>query len=174
MKKHFLFLLISFLSIKSIHAQIESAGDVLNAAYSQAKKENKKVFIIFHASWCVWCHRMDSSMNDKSVKSFFDKNYVIRHLTVLESKGKENLENPGAQEMLVKYKGEGQGIPYWLIFDKDGNLLADSQIDPGVNTGCPASKEEVAFFIEVLKKTSSIKPEQVAAVEKIFRKKETQ
>ena len=91
-------------------------------------------------------------MNDKSVKSFFDKNYVFRHLTVLESKGKENLENPGVQEMLVKYKGEGQWIPYWLVFDKDGNLLADLQMQPGVNTGCPASKEEVAFLYRSIEK----------------------
>ncbi len=173
MKKYFFFLLLSFFSVAISHAQeVPSADAVLNEAYTQAAKENKKIIVIFHASWCGWCRKMDSSLNDASVKKYFDKNYIVKHLTVHESKGKENLENPGALEMLTKYKGEGQGLPFWLVFDKDGNLLGDSQVSPGVNSGCPASKEEVAHFIDLLKKTSSVTDEQIAAVEKRFRKNE--
>ncbi|MBK7374589.1 MAG: hypothetical protein IPJ02_03205 [Chitinophagaceae bacterium] len=54
--------------------------------------------LIFHASWCGWCHKMDTSLNDISVKRFFDDNFVITHITVLESKGKERLENPGEKK----------------------------------------------------------------------------
>src|SRR5215213_5002348 len=115
---------------------------------------------------------MDSSMSDKSVKNFFEKNYVVTHVTVLESDNKKALENPGALELLTRYKGADLGIPYWLVFDKDGNLLADSQVSPGVNSGCPATEAEVAHFIKVLKKTSSITQEQVKAVEKRFRRNE--
>lgn len=53
------------------------ASEILDAAYKTAAKEKKNVFVIFHASWCVWCHKMDTAMNDASVKAFFDKNYVI-------------------------------------------------------------------------------------------------
>jgi hypothetical protein len=88
---------------------------------------------MFHASWCGWCHKMDTSLNDASVKKFFDDNFVIRHLVVFESKGKENLENPGALEMLTKYDGKDQGIPFWLIFDKDENFLADSRMKETIN-----------------------------------------
>jgi hypothetical protein len=71
------------------------------------------------------------------------------------------------------------GIPFWLIFDAKGNLLADCQTRPdgaalatkGENTGCPATKEEVAHFIKVLKKTSSLNADQLAVVEKNFIKK---
>ena len=73
-----------------------SATDVLKEAYQQAAKENKNVFVIFHASWCGWCHKMDKSMNDPICKKFFDDNYIIRHLVVDEAKDKKNLENPGA------------------------------------------------------------------------------
>ncbi len=40
----------------------------LKESMQQAAAENKNVFIIFHASWCGWCHKMDTSMNDQSVK----------------------------------------------------------------------------------------------------------
>ena len=68
--------------------------------------------------------------------------------------------------------GADQGIPFWVIMDKDGNILADSQKKPGDNVGCPATAEEVSHFINVLKKTSSINDKQVAAVEKRFRRNE--
>jgi thiol-disulfide isomerase/thioredoxin len=159
-----------------IHAQPPSADSVLKEATATASKENKNVFIIFHASWCVWCHKMDSSMNDKRCKKFFDDNYIIRHLTVQESKSKKHLENPGATEMLAKYEGSDDGIPFWLIFDKNGNLLADSRIrysgegpdKPGRNSGCPATQEEVDYFISVLKKTSHLSASQLSIIEKRF------
>ncbi len=155
-----------------------SAGEVMKEACAAALKENKKVFIMFHASWCGWCHKMDAAMNDSTCKKFFEDNFVIRHLVVYESKGKEKLENPGALAMLTKYKGANEGIPYWLIFDKDGSFLLDSRIPPPANnpaakaqnSGCPASKEEVDFFIDVLKKTTLVNDEQIEKIRIRFRK----
>lgn len=171
MKKYLFFSLLTSFFLTSIRAQEKSADAILNEAYKTAAKEHKKVFIIFHASWCVWCRKMDSSMNDQSCKDFFNKNYVIRHLTILESADKKDLENPGAMQLYTKYTaGKQEGIPFWLILDKDGNLLADSQISPGVNTGCPAKEEEVAHFIEMLKKTSPVTKDQIAAIEQRFRR----
>lgn len=153
-----------------------SAAEIMSEAYQQAAKEKKNVFIMFHASWCGWCHKMDYSMNDKACKKFFDDNYVVRHLVVDESADKLNLENPGAKEMRTKYYGDGQGIPFWLVFDKDGNLLSDSKIrkegdspKQGDNAGCPASEKEVNFFIGVLMKTSSLTKDQLEIIRKRFR-----
>ena len=134
---------------------------------------------MFHASWCGWCHKMDTSLNDRSVKRFFDDNFVIRHLVVFESKGKENLENPGALEMLTKYNGKEEGIPFWLIFDKDENFLSDSRMKSIVNgveklsnTGCPASKEEVDYFIAVLRKVTPLNEDELEKIRTRFRKNE--
>ena len=157
-----------------------SASEIMQEAMQTATKENKKIFIIFHASWCGWCHKMDTAINDKSCKDFFYKNYVIRYLVVDEYRDKKGLENPGADELRAKYHGNGEGIPFWLIFDKDGHLLADSQIRPkgasfdtkGENIACPATEKEVTYFIEVLKKTSSIDEAEQTAVQRRFRQNE--
>lgn len=155
------------------------AEGILKGAYLAAAKENKNVFIMFHASWCGWCHKMDKSMNDEVCKKFFDDNFVIRHLVVDESDDKKNLENPGADEMKKKYYGDGQGIPFWLVFDKDGKLLADSKIraegagpETGDNIGCPASVKEVEYFISLLKKTTKLNPDQLEIIRKRFRQNE--
>jgi len=156
-----------------------TSEEIMKEAFTSAKKQNKKVLVMFHASWCGWCHKMDTSLNDASVKKFFDDNFVIRHLVVFESKGKENLENPGALEMLIKYEAKDQGIPFWLIFDKDEKFLFDSRMPALVNgkeklqnTGCPASKEEVDYFIEVLKKTTDLKEDQLEKIRTRFRRNE--
>ena len=182
MKNIFLIPVLLFTTVSSLFAQKAplSSEEIMKEAFTSAKKQNKKVLVMFHASWCGWCHKMDTSLNDASVKKFFDDNFVIRHLVVFESKGKENLENPGALEMLEKHEGKDQGIPFWLIFDKDENFLADSrmkQIVNGVeklqNTGCPASKAEVDYFIEVLKKTTNLEENELEKIRTRFRRNES-
>ena len=174
---------VFFILLFSIAAKAQpvppSADEIVKGACLEATKENKNIFIMFHASWCGWCHKMDKSMDDETCKKFFDDNFVIRHLVVDESADKKNLENPGADEMRKKYYGEGQGIPFWLVFDKDGVLLADSKMrdkgagpETGNNTGCPASEKEVGYFIAVLQKTTKLNPGQLEIIRKRFRQNE--
>jgi thiol-disulfide isomerase/thioredoxin len=151
---------------------------IVKEALADATNTHKNVFIIFHASWCGWCHKMDNAMNDEKLKPFFDNNYVVVHLIVDESKDKKELENPGAGELRKKYHGGQQGLPYWFILDAKGNFLADSRLKPdhaavtikAANVGCPASNEEVNYFVKVIKKTSSLNKEQLTLIQERFLK----
>jgi len=159
---------------------VPDAETVLKAACKNAGAEQKNVFIMFHASWCAWCHKMDTAIYDPVCRKFFEDNYVIDHLTVYENKTNKHLENPGAVDLLTKYKGNDIGTPYWMIFDKDAKLLGDSRMrggidfdgPPGDNVGCPAAEEEVNYFISLLKKTSSLNDEQLKVIKKRFRQNE--
>jgi thiol-disulfide isomerase/thioredoxin len=177
MKKHFLLFAIVLLGIKAVAQDALPTSDVvLKQAYAQAKKENKKVLLMFHASWCGWCKKMDASIIDPTCKKLFEDNYIIAHLDVLEQPAKANLENPGALDVLKTYKGEKSGLPFWVILDAKGKLLADSQIrpagasldTPGESVGCPAQENEVAYFAQVLKSTSKLNDEQLAVISKRF------
>jgi thiol-disulfide isomerase/thioredoxin len=179
MIKRLAFLCTILGSFYAVKAQPPSAEAVMREACEKAAMENKNVFIMFTASWCGWCHKMDKSMNDPVCKKFFDDNFIFCHLVVDESKDKKNLENPGAEEFKKKYHGDGQGIPFWLIFDKESNLLADSRMqkegegqESGQNTGCPATEEEVNYFIEVLRKNSDLNPSELKIIRERFRKNE--
>ena len=151
-----------------VHSQEKSASEILEQAYTKAKAESKNVFVIFHASWCGWCKKMDKNMNDPLCKDLFNENYIIEHLTVKESANNKHLENPGAQDVLEQYHGDKSGIPFWLIFDSDGNLLTDSFNSSKQNLGCPASEEEVAVFIEKLKLTSKLTDEDLSIISEKF------
>jgi thiol-disulfide isomerase/thioredoxin len=179
--KRSLFLAVLLFSIRTLCAAQEpvpSTQSVMDQAFAQAGKTHKKVLLLFHASWCGWCKKMEASLNDAECKKMFDDNYVITYLDVLESKEKANLENPGSMDLLKQYKGEKAGLPFWVILDAGGKLLADSQIrpagagldTPGANTGCPSAQNEVAYFIQVLKATSRLKEADLSIIEKRFLK----
>ena len=155
-----------------------TAQSIILEACKEAGQQNKSAFIIFHASWCIWCHKMDSSMNDASCRKYFEDYYVIKHITVFETGEMIKNNNPGGEEFLAAHHASDQGIPAWFIFDKDGNIIADSQkrsagtnLDTeGQNVGCPANEQEVNYFIDVLKKTSSLSNEEEQAIRKRFLK----
>jgi thioredoxin-related protein len=169
MKKLITLSLFVFAIAASSFAQ--NSGSVMAAAYKKAAKEHKNVFVIFHASWCGWCKKLDASMEDESTKKFFDDNYVTVHLDVQEQPKDKKLETPGADVFLAKYKAEKAGLPFFIIMDKTGKRLGDSFFN-GENMGCPAAEGEVSSFIDLLKKTSKITEEQQQAVVTRFRKNE--
>jgi thioredoxin-related protein len=169
MKKVLSFFIFSIIISTSYAQNVPTAESILTAAYKKATTEKKKVFIIFHASWCGWCKKLDASMNDSTTKKYFDDNYIIVHLTVLESPQNKKLENEGALELLTKYKGEEAGLPFFVITDKTKKLIGDSNAPEG-NTGCPSKKTEVDYFIGLLKKSSKINPAGLEIIRNRFRK----
>lgn len=172
MRKTGLLLIMFFVLHQSTGAQTSTTDEVLKPVYAKAAKTNKKVLLIFHASWCGWCKKMDASLADPSIKAAIDKNFEIAHLTVYESATKKSLENPGALELLTKLGGADKGLPYWFVLDANGTRLADSQLKPNENTGCPSSEAEVAYFVSVLQKTATLTPEELEKVKMRFRKNE--
>lgn len=171
-------LLVSFFIQFTIAQEtIKSANDIMKNAQEQAVKERKNVFVMFTASWCTWCKQMDAKMKDPSIEKLFTNNYVIEKLVVLERKSKKHLENPGAEELLNNYGGEKQGIPFYLIFDSKGNLLADSKMvkdkdilkGEGSNIGCPGTIYEIDAFIYKLKETSNLTDKELLAIAEKFK-----
>ena len=55
--------LLSLMTLMTIaQPSPEPADAILKSACQEAAKENKNVFIMFHASWCGWCRKMEASL----------------------------------------------------------------------------------------------------------------
>jgi len=145
-----------------------SASNILENAFTQAKIENKNVFVKYSASWCGWCKKMDKQMKSNSCKTFFDSNYVIVNLVVNESNQNKHLEHSGAIDFLKKHRGETAGLPFWVILDNTGNMIEDSFNSKGDNLGCPATEKEVMDFITIIKKTSNLSQENLNVISATF------
>lgn len=166
------FALASVLAHAQTAPNTPKAEELLLPAFAKATTAKKKVLVIFSASWCGWCRKMEASLQDPVVKPLIDKNFEVVHLAVYESVGKKHLENEGALAFLIKHGGADKGLPYWYIMEGEESVVAESQYAPGQNTGCPASKEEVAYFINVLKKTTALNADELKKIEKRFRQNE--
>ncbi|HEY0298652.1 MAG TPA: thioredoxin family protein [Arachidicoccus sp.] len=170
MKKYFFTLIACSLLglVSKAQTTPQTADEILSSAISQAKQQHKKVLIMFHASWCGWCKKMDASIEDKSCKKYFDDNFVIGHIDIQENGTKVSLENPGGQQMYEKYGG-ANGIPFWLILDEQGQLLTNSNLSPTKeNIGCPAQEDKVNTFVGLLKKYTPISNADAQAVHDRF------
>lgn len=145
----------------------QNATEILTHASEQAKLENKNILLIFHASWCGWCKRMEANMENPLVKDYFDRNFVKTFLTVQETPNKKDLETPGGEEFLNRFGGEKQGLPYWLILSPNGKILSDSKVK-GQNLGCPADENEVTEMISKFKDFSPNRPLNPNEIREVF------
>lgn len=128
---------------------------------SQARRTSmllgKPILIVFGASWCGWCKRLDGLLEKEPFKKAIEWNYILVHLNVLEPDDKKSkLEKPGAAAFLKECGGAGQGLPFYVVLDPGFKKIADSNGMPGnKNIGYPATPEEIVAFEAFLKKTAS-------------------
>jgi thiol-disulfide isomerase/thioredoxin len=152
-------LLLAMTSIAVQKDTPEQATALMAKAQALAKKENKAVYVVFHASWCGWCKKLDGAMSKPEVSSIFNKYFVTVSLDVLENPGKKNLENPGAEDYMNANGGEGKGLPFFYFADAKGKKIVDSirpaaGEDKGGNVGCPYEAAEIAWWLTALKKAA--------------------
>jgi thioredoxin-related protein len=150
-----------------------SARSILDSSLRTARKSGKNVMLIYHASWCRWCARLDSVLALSPVKEILDKYFVIALLDVREKGEKiRSLENPGAYKMLKKFGGEASGLPFIVFVDRNGKMTANSNIMPdNQNVGYPSADDEISAFVKLLKKVEyRLTEEEAAAVTEHFKK----
>lgn len=146
------------------------ARQLIADAQKAAAKDGRKVMVIFHASWCGWCHKFEGFMDQPQFKPLFAKSYAIVRLDVLENDDKKNLENPGGMDVMNELGGANQGIPYFAVLDGKGKAIVNSKrpsdrVKGGENIGHPAAPEEIAHFMSVLKTTSKMNADELAKIE---------
>ena len=145
-----------------------TAGDIVNATVAKAKQQHKKALVMFHASWCEWCKKMDASIEDPTCKNYFNKNFAIGIIDVFEIGKKTKLNNPGGDAMYEEYGGNN-GLPFWIILDENGNLLTTANLSKtGENIGCPSEEDDVNAFVNMLKKYTLITDTDAKAVHDRF------
>jgi thioredoxin-related protein len=170
MKKYFFILIMfAFFNLAATAQKTPATADeIVAATVAKAKQEHKKALVMFHASWCEWCKKMDASINDSACKDYFYKNFAISVIDVFEYGEKTALNNPGGDSLYEKYGGNN-GLPFWIIFDENGNALATANLSKtGESIACPNEEDDVNAFVNVLKKYTPITPEEAKAVHDRF------
>jgi thiol:disulfide interchange protein len=142
-----------------------AAKALVNEAVATAGAAHKNVLVDFGASWCGWCHRFDAFIADSVAGKLMRDNFVVVPLIALESVGKKQLENDGAEALMKQMGGTG-GIPFFFFLDSAGRKIGDSNIMPqNGNVGHPNTPEEVDAFDVLLKRVA---PRMTAADRRVI------
>lgn len=135
----------------SNHGHGESAVKLLGSAQKTARATNRKVMVIFYASWCVSCFQLRRFLNDKAIKPIVDRRYVQLYIDIFESNN-NGWEDPAAGILYRKCGGDGS-IPYYAVVDAEGRLLCNSKFR-GQNIGFPSNSSAVDVFCQILRRTT--------------------
>ena len=146
-------------SLVTAHAA-ESGGtaeQVMSTAKAEAVQGHKNILLMFGASWCGNCRLFDRFLADPQMHTLMARSFVFVDLNTGEHASDTKHANiPGGQKLQASLGGAEAGYPYLAMTDAQGKLLADSLRPVGhgkaENTGYPDSKEEIAWFVEMLKK----------------------
>jgi len=134
--------LLTFL--KTYEATPRVAQVVLSAGLAQAGQTGRLVFLHFGAPWCGWCHRLDDWLAKPEIVALMGKDFVDVKI--------DNERMKGGKEIFARYNPDSKtgGIPWFVMLDADGKARANSTAAKG-NVGFPATPEEIAHFVKMLK-----------------------
>jgi thioredoxin-related protein len=121
----------------------KDAKHVLDEALSRASSEDKRVFLVFGAPWCGWCHRLHDWMSQPEIAAILDRDFVIAQVDIDRMTGGKDVQR--------RYQPKSSGgIPWFAILDAHGKGLATSD-GPAGNIGYPAEPHEIDHFLAMVK-----------------------
>jgi hypothetical protein len=130
----------------------EAAAAVVLREARAAADDGKRLMLVFHASWCVWCGRMDAMLTDPDAASRLAPHFRILHLRAQERADVERAKQlDGADEVYLRYARPGAGLPFVAILDTAAEPVATSFLGgDGDNFGFPVKDFELDGFDAML------------------------
>lgn len=118
MKKIVYIILPLLLAVSGVSAQgIQFFEGSFEEALAQAKAQDKKVFVDFHTSWCVYCQKMaKEAFPDEKVGLYFNRKFVSLKI---------DAEAPGMKEIADKY--QVKAFPTLVILDASGEEVVSAE-----------------------------------------------
>lgn len=143
-----------------------AADNILSDAQARAANQHKNVFLIFAASWCGPCHRLDAFLEAPEMQTIVERYFVVARVHIAEEASKHPEKNtPGSDVLLQKLTGndpKNTGVPFIVFVDSTGKPIVNSDRPvPGAaaeNIGYPFLPEEIGWFMEMLKRGAPSMP----------------
>jgi hypothetical protein len=119
------------------------ANEMLAAALTRARQDNKRVIVQETATWCGPCQMLSQFLKKHPV---WEKDYILV---------KMDHRWTGARERMKQFRQEADGgIPWFAVLDSDGKVLATSnEAKSGENIGYPSDDAGRQHFRAMLTAT---------------------
>jgi protocatechuate 3,4-dioxygenase beta subunit len=132
--------LYAFLALHT--PEIPDAKQLVDAAFKQAKRENKRVLWQHSGAFCGPCILLARYFDEH--RELIEKDYVWVKIDSRYTHG---------QEMIDTFRTEGVGIPWFVVLDADRKPLINSTSEAG-NIGFPSSETGRRHFRTMLGRTA--------------------
>jgi thioredoxin-related protein len=115
---------------KAIYDKQADAREQVATATARAKRDNKRVLLMFGGDWCGWCHKLHElfATNPEIRKTLADEYVPVM----------VELESPNATDLLKTCKAalssdelqKGVGYPFLAVLDSDAKVVTAQRTDP--------------------------------------------
>jgi len=133
----------------------QDAGQKWTAAFAEAKRSNRKVWVRISQRYCQPCHLLSKWLDDH--RALLERDYVLVKV--------DDVRDLGGGEIFQRLaNNEVVGVPFFAIYDQDENLVVDSK-GPLGNIGFPGSYEGRRHLETMLKRTrTSLSDEEISGL----------
>ncbi len=134
----------------------QDARTILEQAKARAAAEHKEILLVFSASWCGPCHRLQRFMEEGAVRPILEKAFVTARLDAGEMPGDNRHANtPGAEKLQSAMGGGDAGFPFVVMLNAEGKPITTALrpvegSDSDRNIGYPTKPEEIEWFMQML------------------------
>jgi thioredoxin 1 len=108
--------------------------------FAEAKKDHKRVVLVFGGNWCFDCHVLDYWFHDPQIQPIVDSGYHVVHVDI--GKYDKNLELPEKYGTTIK-----KGVPALAILSPDGKVVFGDTTGAFENAR-EMKPEEIKAFLE--------------------------
>jgi len=140
------FLLLILQPVVAQDKIVEDYPDV----FLRAARQQKCVIFIFCHQNCGWCRLFDQYHACREVKDILDKEYLIKKVDISKSE---------TARMLFDLL-ELPGVPAWMIYNPNRELLSDGKYPNGKLVGYPIEPVGMEIYLEAIRRTSRYINEQ--------------
>lgn len=133
-------------------ASTAAAADEVRRELALSAGENKKLFLLFYASWCGYCRLFNRFLADPAAAAIINREFRVMHMRTLErAPAQKALQLDGADDLFGRYAKKAQGLPFFVLFNGAGGPLATS-VSPldGRNIGFPIGKGDLEIFEKII------------------------
>lgn len=92
----------------------------LDTALAAARKDHKRVLVVFGGNWCYDCHVLDTTFHSKGIQSLVVANYHVVHVNIGEYDS--NLDIAKRCEVVLD-----KGVPALAVLDSEGRVITSQK-----------------------------------------------
>lgn len=125
---------------KDIYDENADAKTDIAAAVARAKKENKRVLVMYGGNWCGWCYKLhDVLKTNREVARtlLYDYELVMVDIGHMDKH----------QDIVKAYGAEIKGVPFLTVLDGDGKVVVNQPTEPLEEGGDHHNPDLVQAFL---------------------------